>query len=202
MNCPACQLALHEYAAVCPHCGLDLPAVERLFGIPPRLEPDLTDLAGVLSRKDRSRIAQHILEKQQHLPQIRFAVVLTRLAPQTPLGAYTFWIFNRGSLASPMERGGACRLVLLVLDVESSRLSCMVGYGLEPLLSQATLGRITGMAISSLQESKYTEAMIKALDQASTELVSIAQSIPQSYGLEMSKETPPSLSTSGEAFAY
>lgn len=200
MTCPACRELLHEHAPACPQCGFSLASADQAFGIPPRLNPELTDLAGVLSQRDEKRIRETLAGLHTRFPQLAFACVLTRIAPQIPLPVCVFWLFNRGGLSTPMEKGGACRLVLLVLDAEAGRAACMVGYGLEPFVSDDVLCRITAAAQPALQEHEYAEAAIQAFAQAEQELAAIAKAVPQGFGLHEGNTA--NATETDEVFAY
>ena len=203
MRCPNCQQALHEHSLECAHCGFSVAAAERLFGISPQLDPKLSDLAGVLTRKDRSNIRESLLERHTLFPQLRFAVVLTRLAQEISLRSYTFWLFNRSTLATAMEKGGNCRLILLTVDVESQRVTCMVGYGLEPFVNDLSLSRIVDSTLPAMRKQDYASAILTALQQAEAEFSLAAKMVPQTYGLHEEAAATGDGSWQGrESFAY
>ncbi len=116
-----------------------------------------------------------------------------------PLRAYTFWIFNQGILTSLMDKGGACRLVLLTVDADAGRAACMVGYGLEPFVGEDSLDRIVSAALPSLGELDYAGALTTALAQADAELTTISEGLPQAFGLHDEEDE---LAPGTEAFAY
>lgn len=199
MLCPVCRHPLHESVPACPGCGFELAEAQRVFGIPPQLDPVFTDLAGVMSQGDGRSLKESIRELHLRFPKISFAIIITRIPPQIPLRAWTFWIFNTGTLNSPMDKGGACRLMLLTIDADQGRAACMVGYGLEPFVNEDTLNRIIAAAQHALSAQDYAEALHAALEQADVELASISAAIPHAFGLsnEPVKEDVP-----GEVFAY
>lgn len=200
MRCPVCQQSLHETSPACPHCSFDLAVAEKHLGIAPQLRPDLTDLAGVLSNRQHTAILRVLREKERRFPQVRFAVVTVQIPPQTPLRAYSFWLLNRGSLASQMEKGGACRLVLLVVDAAQYQLCCMLGYGLEPLVGETALQNIVRPARAMLSRRDLGGAIHACLHQADKELAAISHAIPIIFGLEPENATPSLSADNG--FAY
>ena len=199
MLCPACRSLIHERAPACLHCGFDLAAAERFFGLPPQLNNGVTDLAGALRPRERRNVAQALYKARIHFPQLRFSTVISRLPLHVPIRAYAFWLFNQPALNTPMEKGGACRLVLFAMDVEHQRLACMVGYGLELFVGEDTLERILSAAQRTLSAQDYAGAILAALEQAETELASLSRGIPEAFGLHVaqSEETP-----AEEVFAY
>lgn len=199
MLCPACRQLIQEQVQSCPHCGFELSVAGRHFGAAPHLKGDITDLAGVLSDGDKKMILEAVKKNMASLPQVRFAAVITRVPPQMPMRAYTFWLFNQPGLNSPMDKGSACRLVLLVVDADERRIACMVGYGLEPFVGEDALGRIMNAALPALQEQDYACAISDAFDQAGTELAAISRTIPAAFGL---RDNEGQEFAGGEIFAY
>lgn len=198
MRCPACQQALHEHAPVCPHCGFTLLVAERYFGIPPQVKADITDLANVLSKKEKRDLQQLLRVKRLRFPQARFAVVMDNVTPEVPLGSYAFWLFNKSGLASAMQKAGDCHLILLVFDVENHRCTGMVGYGLEPFVSEEILARILDAGMTAFQEGRFTDSIKSILHQADIEFTALCNTIPKTYGL--TEEMDPALEAG--AYAY
>ena len=200
MLCPACRAALGEHDPACPQCGFNLAAADQVFGMAPQLNPELTDLAGVLSPGDQDKVLHALRRNHRRFPQLTFACVLTRLPAQMPLPVCAFWLFNRGGFVTALEKGGACRLVLLVLDADHGRAACMIGYGLEPFVPANLVQSIADAALPALRGHDYAQALLDALDLASQELTVIAETLPQGFGLNHAESA--SLAEPVEAFAY
>jgi uncharacterized membrane protein YgcG len=200
MRCPVCQQSLHEVSPACPQCSFDLSVAVQHLGMVPRLQPDVTDLASALSPGQAAALQELIRTKERRFPQVRFAFVTLQLPAQVPLRAYTFWLLNRGSLVSPMEKGGDCRLVLFVLEMNQLQMCCMLGYGLEPFISQSALEEIVHAARPLLAKGDAAGAFQACLEQADQTLVAISRAIPTVFGLHQEKIDAP-LSTEAE-FAY
>ena len=164
---------------MCPHCGFELAHADRAFGAVPPLQPDITDLAGVLKERELKELRTAIHKAQHPFPQLKLSAVVVRLPENLPLRAITFWLFNRGQISTPMESGAACRLVLFVIDVHAGRATCMVGYGLEPFLPEATLTRIVQAAQSPLLGKNYAGAFKAMLAKSVTELEAVGMTLPQ-----------------------
>ncbi|MEZ0389013.1 MAG: TPM domain-containing protein [Verrucomicrobium sp.] len=200
MRCPVCQQSLHETSPACPHCSFDLAVASQHLGIAPRLQPDLTDQASVFTPSQASHLQDLLQEKERRFPQIRFAVVTVQVNPQIPLKAYSFWLLNRGNLATAMEKGGECRMMLFVLDAVQKKLCCMLGYGLEPFFSQEAMDEVLRPARPLLARGDMSGAVQASLQQADVVLVALSRAIPQVFGLHQEKSAAP---LSGEAgFAY
>ena len=183
MRCPVCQSPLSEGAQQCPACAFSLDKADVVFGASPILDAQCTDLAGVLSDRDERKIRATLALLARHFPQVQVSIVLEHLRPGVPLGAYTFWLFNRGNLAQPITSGGDCQLILFVVDARELHLSCMVGYGLEPLLREEALQEIVAIADPSLKEHHYAEGLLLALQRLDKELRLTSQLIPRAFGL-------------------
>lgn len=199
MLCPACRQLIQEQAPACPQCGFDLTRAQRHFGAAPHFTGEITDLAGVLSDGDKKLIREALQKHEARFPQLRFAAVVTRVPPQMPMRAHAFWLFNQPGMNSPMDKGGACRLVLIAVDADERRVACMVGYGLEPFVGQEALDRIMTAALPALQEQDYACAITDALDHAATELAAISRRIPEAFGL---RDVQGDEFDGGEVFAY
>lgn len=176
---------------------------DRMFGIPPQLNADLTDLAGVLSQRDGRRVLDAIEKTGARFPQVTFACVITRVPMQVCLPVFTFWLFNRGSLVPPTDKGGGCRLLLLVLDADQGRAACMIGYGLEPFVNDTVLQGIADAAGPALSAQEYAEALIAALACVEGDLSRVVEAIPEGFGLsEVGELNEESAGSRLEVFAY
>ena len=183
MRCPACQQETLETADVCSQCGFSLPALENLLGFAPSLKPDVTDMAGALSQREFKRVRGSITSLEKRFPQVRCAVVVSHTPPSVSLPVYAFWLFNKGGLTSALERGGANRLVLIVLDPQSEKLACMVGYGLEPFISEGRMIASLQAALPSLAAEEAGAGICACIAQLETHLAEVADSLDKAFGI-------------------
>ena len=202
MICPGCHAdSLQEHSPSCPSCGFDLAAINRQLGLAPNLRSKVSDFTEVLAPAQIHRLERRVQDLGLQFPQCRFTIVFTRIPKSVSLSAYTFWLFNKGGAGAPGETGSLSRLVMVLIDVEAQRSSCMVGYGLEPFFTVARLDKIVRTSLPYLHSRSYTDAAEAMLDQLQDELLTLSSSIAQTFGLD---EPPaPSASTDGEeVFAY
>lgn len=186
MKCLYCETEdLLESSAACPSCGFELTELEQVMGVPPILRPEVNDLAGVLTRKQRAVSDEKLISLGLQFPQCRFAVVLVESTGTVSLPMYAFWLFNKGGLAAPMEKQGDCRLVMLVLDVQSCAALCMLGYGLEPFISTTRLQQITDVCQQAMKQGDHDEAVRASLWEIEQLLAQTAKDIPLIYGLSL-----------------
>lgn len=184
MKCPACETNdLLENSEACPACGFELGQLEKLMGLPPRLQPGVNDLAKVLNEADRKKLKEKLVYLGLQFPQCRFAVVVLDEAVKVPLPLYAFWLFNRGGVAAPMEKQGECRLVMLTLEIKTNSVLCMVGYGLEPFFTPTHLQRVIHACQPAMADHDYAEAIVHGLEEIAYLLEQSAESIPQAFGL-------------------
>lgn len=197
MYCPACYEPLQGNVSICARCSLSLSNADQYFGIAPQLNASITDLAGVLSQKQKLNLEDQLYQMELQFPQCHFAAITCAATQQVPPGAYVFWLFNKGGLAAPIETDGDCHLLLIAIDVVTRTSICMIGYGFEPLLDQATLQRISESSRSSLEKQDYETAIEQALTQVHKELKAISE-------YTATGNTSPSNSPSAqtEEFAY
>lgn len=182
MRCPACQAPASEYDALCRQCAFTLETADRALGVPPVLRGPVADPGHVLRAAEVRRMQRAIKVLEQRLPQVRMAVVVTEIPAGVPPGVFTFWIFNRGGLSSAVAKGGACRLVLLLMDSRTWTACAMIGYGLEPVFSSARLEAClekTTMLLEARKPAQAAEAFAYALAQ---ELTEAAEALPRVFG--------------------
>jgi len=202
MICPGCHAdSLQEHSPSCPSCGFDLAAIDGQLGLAPNLRSKVSDFTEALIPAQVRKLERRVQDMSLQFPQCRFAIVFTRIPKPVSLSAYTFWLFNKGGAGAPGETGSLSRLVVLLVDVDGQRSSCMVGYGLEPFFSVSRLDKIARASLPYLHSRSYADAAEAMLDQLQDELLTLSSSIAQTFGLE---EPPPtSISTNGEeVFAY
>ena len=183
MRCPACQNPVIENDAACRHCGFTLEAADHHFGIAPSLTKPVADLVQVLSGSEMrklDRAAQRLLNR---FPQLDVAVVLAAVPAQVPLGAYVFWLFNRGQLSSASESGGGNHLVLFVIDTATQRAAAMAGYGLEPYLPEAQLHMCLNNYSQTSQRDGIAAGIMAFWKELDIQLTNIHRQIPRLFGL-------------------
>lgn len=172
-----------ENDAACRHCGFTLEAADHHFGIAPSLTKPVADLVQVLSGSEMrklDRAAQRLLNR---FPQLDVAVVLAAVPAQVPLGAYVFWLFNRGQLSSASESGGGNHLVLFVIDTATQRAAAMAGYGLEPFLPEAQLHMCLNNYSQTSQRDGIAAGIMAFWKELDIQLTNIHRQIPRLFGL-------------------
>lgn len=183
MRCPACRAPAIETDSACRQCGFSLEVADRSFGIAPALQKPISDLGGVLGSISRHRAAQIIAEVERRFPQLSIAAVLMEVPQQAPLIPYAFWLFNRGSLSSAVEKGGENRLVMLLIDTSSDRAIAMMGYGLEPFFQENYLQACLQAAHQPLVRKRYAQAIESFARELDRQLVEVCKVLPKQYGL-------------------
>ena len=183
MRCPACRAPAIETDAACRQCGFSLEVADRTFGIAPALQRPIADTTGALGVFAQKRAAHVIAEVERRFPQLSIATVLLEVPPQAPLVPYAFWIFNRGSLSSAVQKGGENRLVMLLIDTSSDRAIAMVGYGLEPFIQETHLQSCLQAAQHPLQRGRFAQAIESFARELDRQLVGLCQLVPRQFGL-------------------
>lgn len=182
MVCPACQQATHENAAECG-CGFSLAALDKLLGIPPTLHTAVCDMVGELTGGETRRLTAVIERLERRFPQLKFAVVVCTPPENVTLALYTFWLFNRGGLASAVERGGTSRMVMLGIDPHAGKMACMIGYGLEPFIAQARITAAMNAAFAALVTDQTGKGVEAFFDEIERQFSEVATKLDQSFGL-------------------
>jgi uncharacterized membrane protein YgcG len=182
MRCPACRNEIHEGDAACTACGFTLAALDPHLGIPPQLTPPVVDMAQVLSSGARRTLAQATRHAEQHFPDLHAVVITAAVPAQFTPELYAFWLFNRTSLFSEVEKGGDNHGVLLLLDTQSARCAAMIGYGLEPLMPMPALETSLTAATPYLIKQNYASAGLAFFRELERQLELASETWPRAFG--------------------
>lgn len=156
---------------------------DRTFGIAPALQRPIADVTRVLGAFSQRRAAHVIGEVERRFPQLSIAVVLLEVPQQVPLVPYAFWLFNRGSLSSAVEKGGGNHLVMLLIDTSTDRAIAMVGYGLEPFMQETHLQSCLQAAEQPLRRRRFAQAIESFARELDRQLVELCRLVPRQFGL-------------------
>ncbi len=159
VRCPACFTPSAETDAACRQCGFTVEMADQAFGIPPILSPPLSDLARLLR------------------------VIVVVCPPNVPLPVYAFWLFNRGSLFSAVEKGGDNHGILLLIDPDRADAVLMPGYGLEPFVSANVFKACLDLTAPLLDAGRFAEAAAACFGEMERQMTQVCQSLPQVFGL-------------------
>lgn len=182
MQCPACQAPTLETAASC-ECGFTMAALDKLLGIPPALQGTVTDLTSEFTRGEVRRIEGEVERLERLFPQVRFSVVSAEVPANATLALYAFWLFNRGGLTAATERGSQNRLIMLALDPQAGSAVCMIGYGLEPFVSEARLTSALHAAFPALTADQPGKAVLSFLHEMERQLAECSAELNRAFGI-------------------
>lgn len=143
----------------------------------------IADVTGVLGAFSLRRAAHVIGEVERRFPQLSIAAVLMDVPAQAPLLPYAFWLFNRGSLSSAVDKGGANHLVMLLIDTSTDRAITMVGYGLEPFMQEMHLQSCLQAAEQPLRRRRFVQAIESFARELDRQLVELCRLVPKQFGL-------------------
>lgn len=196
MHCPSCRQSLKETDTSCAQCQFSLAALSALLGIPPQLSGPIEDVAELLTRKERQRLAQEIRRLEQRFPDIVGIAIFTSIPEIVTPELYAFWLFNRASLFSPVEQGGNNHGVLLMIDTDRPHATAMVGYGLEPFIPEQILELCLVEASHHLKTGHRAKAAAAFFHEFGQQLLQLSSAWPQAFGY--SETAPWHDSTTGE----
>jgi uncharacterized membrane protein YgcG len=152
------------------------------MGISPQLTRPVADIANVLSATERRAMAKAVQTLEQRFPDISGVVVIAEIPANLTPELYSFWLFNRSSLFSEVEKGGNNHGLLLLLDATSLRAAVMIGYGLEPLLPEMILELCLRPLAASLLKGKRASAVEAFFREMERQLTTLAKTWPQIFG--------------------
>lgn len=122
----------------------------------------VTDLAGVLDSATSQRIEALCTEVDQKTGA-QIAVVTVRSLDGRPIEDYAVDLFKHLGVGRKDDRG-----VLLLLAPNERRYRFEVGYGVEPVITDARAGDIGREMIPLLREARYAQAIELGTDRVAT----------------------------------
>ena len=149
----------------------------------PMLGPGVNDLRNELTRREVGQVMQEIARLERSLPQLGFSVVLTAAPREIGLSLYALWLFNRTGIANAVERGGANRQVLLVVDSDMGHAACMAGYGLEPFLGEELIHNALNAFSTALAAGQLSPGILQLLAETECLLIDCAESLENAFGI-------------------
>ncbi len=158
--------------------------LDRALGVPPMIEAAVTDLAGLLQKRQLRELLRVIAEFEAEFPQVTAAFVACHSPKNIPLRGYLFWLFNHSRVVPALENGGCNRLILLGVDPTAGTSACMIGYGLEPFVPPSVLSTALGAAATAFAAGDFASGMGAVLGQIAPVLTRVAEEAPQAFGLQ------------------
>lgn len=183
MNCPACDHPLQEIDPACPQCGFSLDQADATFGQPPFISHPVTDPDRHLGNAATRRLGATILAFRKRFPQVPLTLLVLEKPQAVAAKPYLFWLFNRSTTHTAMEKGGNNRQILLWIDPTARSASAIVGYGLEPLIVPEThLNPCLQAGAQALAAGQLSSAVSAIIAHLSTQFESLAEQLPKAFG--------------------
>lgn len=182
MRCPACRQPVREGVESCAGCGLTLAALDPHLGLPPQLSAPVADPQGLLSSGQKRVMTDAVRSLEQEFPDLHALVVATSVPEGLTPELYAFWLFNRGGLFSPVEKGGDNHGLLLLLDASSHRAVAMLGYGLEPLFPESAVTTALELATEALSRRSPADACLNFFNEIQQQFRHAASQWPTLFG--------------------
>jgi hypothetical protein len=167
----------------CPACRLTLDRATALLGPVPRLGQGVADLAGVLPGGDALKIGKAISRLTWTFPQVSLHVLIHIFPEEHPFDLHVFWLFNSGGFSMESQKAGENRTILLALDPALGRSALMVGYGLEPFLSDEALDHLLELAEPAWQAGEWARGILEVIAGLDRLLESAALEVASGFGL-------------------
>jgi hypothetical protein len=180
--CPVCEHPLEETSAACSGCGFSLSLADAHYGTCLQAVPQVTDHARHISRTGRSSLIKATLEFEQRFPSLQCTTLIHDVPSGVPRRPYLFWLFNRCGLHSALQKGGTNRHVMLWISPETRLLSAIIGYGLEPLVSDRVLNDALAAAAPHVTSGHWAQAGIAFVHALDHGLVVLQSNLPTTFG--------------------
>lgn len=140
----------------------------------------VTDLAGVLSSSAKNQLTALCTEVQQKT-QAQFAVVTIKSLGDRPLEDYSIDLATKLGVGPKSDAG-----VLVLFAIDDHRYRIEVGYGLEGMLPDGTVGGFGREAVPYLRQGNYDAAILLVTRR-------IADTIAADHHATLSGSAPPAL---------
>lgn len=183
LTCPYCQHRVQEDSPHCPSCSLSVKNAASILGPIPLLNPGLTDIVEILSKKQTKQIRSSISTFQSAFPYSQLSIVLHTFDPKFNLSTQLFWLFNSAGLSTEENQLEKNQDVLIGLDPASNRLGLIIGYGLEPYISQNSLSALLELARPDLEEGSPTKALQLVIKKLAALLNNSSQAAKEALGI-------------------
>ncbi len=157
MKCPDCLLRIHKSAEECPHCGIDLGGLRKIFShASPLIENGIQDLAGVLRKKMRESLEKSISKCQQQFSNLNIVLSFVALQEGERLESYGFWLLNDGIFKrNGVELGNDNSSVIIVVEVNRKLLGMNFGYMLDEYVAEGECFDVLAEGHASFLEGDY-----------------------------------------------
>jgi len=162
---------------------LTIEKAGAFFGTVPLLVRGVSDSAGVLTGAETRRIHRDIAAFERRFPQCGFTAAFMALGKDIPGAAYTFWVFNRSSLAGELNQGSRNRHILLLVDTRSCGAWITLGYGLEPFIGRKMLDEGLEAALPHFAAGRWGAGVGALLAGVAEAFREVVMAIPKVYGV-------------------
>lgn len=77
---------------------------------------------------------------------------------------HAFWMCNAGNFAGDSRRGKDNHAIFIAVDPKRQEAAIVVGYGLEPFLTQGMLDQLLEAASPAWQSARWADGLFSVLD--------------------------------------
>ena len=158
MRCPSCDADINDDHPACPGCRFHISQLDPILGpVPPKAR--LLDRAGLIDKRDRSRLLERIDLLASRAGVELCVVTLETSAPRKP-SEWAFWLFDRWQVGGPGHEG-----VLVLLSRQERRIESEVGWGVEQAISdEASTALLGAHAVPFFRQGRWGEGLLQAVD--------------------------------------
>jgi len=138
-----------------------------------------------LNGSEVRRLRRMIMDYQRQFPQSGLHLLVRSFPQEMDFKVILLWLFNQGGLSPEGCKGGRNRDVVILIEPDRRKAGLIVGYGLEPLLSQEAMDEVVGRAGFALAERDFAgafEVMVKGMTNL---LCEISLELPKAVGLRI-----------------
>ena len=138
--------------------------------------------------REVKRLTKLIQKFQLKFPQSRLHLLCRSFPQEMDFKVILFWVFNKAGLSAQSRRGGQNRDVVIAIDPNRTKAGLMIGYGLEPVLSQEALDDIILSGQTDLENGEFASAFERIIGSLTEEMRKVCLGLPEAVGLQVKSE--------------
>lgn len=162
---------------------MDAEKLLKIMGPMPIIPGGVSQDKRRLGRWQAGALRKVIAQYQRRFPQSRLHLMVRTFPQKMELPVILFWIFNQAGLSQESARGGRNRDVVILIEPKRRQAGMIVGYGLEPMISQMDMDEVVREGRGFLDEGNYLKAFRAMVGVLTFKLKTVSVDFPRIMGL-------------------
>lgn len=161
---------------------MDAEKLLKIMGPMPIIPGGVSQDARWLGRWKMKALQKKIDGFRRRFPQCRLHLMVRTFPQKMELPVILFWIFNQAGLSLESARDGRNRDIVILIEPDRKKAGMIVGYGLEPLISQEDLDAMMSAGHAFLKTGKFVKAFGAMVAALTSKLEEVSREFPRIVG--------------------